>query len=121
MHIAISFHLGHKARDPDPQRGGEHKHKDAEGQGGGTCAHILLVTASDDNTREGGRKSTGKHHHLQLDGIHLEDKTYDEQHGRHQEEFEAGIVLGIILMIMAFVVQSLADFIRKEASEDENY
>ena len=25
------------------------------------------------------------------------------------------------LMIMAFVVQSLADFIRKEASEDENY
>ncbi len=36
-------------------------------------------------------------------------------------EFEAGIVLGIILMIMAFIVQSLADYIRKEATEDENY
>jgi len=36
-------------------------------------------------------------------------------------EFEEGIVLGIMLMIMAFVVQSIADFIRKEAREDENY
>ena len=36
-------------------------------------------------------------------------------------EFEEGIVLGILLMIMAFIVQSLADFIRKEAREDENY
>ncbi|MBQ5782200.1 MAG: ABC transporter permease [Oscillospiraceae bacterium] len=36
-------------------------------------------------------------------------------------EFEAGIVLGIVLMIMAFVVQSLADWLRKEAVEDENY
>ena len=26
-----------------------------------------------------------------------------------------------IVMIMAFIVQSLADFIRKEAREDENY
>ena len=36
-------------------------------------------------------------------------------------EFEAGIVLGIILMIMAFIVQSVADWLRKEAVEDENY
>lgn len=36
-------------------------------------------------------------------------------------EFEAGIVLGVVLMIMAFVVQSAADWLRKEADEDENY
>ena len=36
-------------------------------------------------------------------------------------EFEEGIILGIILMIMAFVVQTAADFLRKEAREDENY
>ena len=36
-------------------------------------------------------------------------------------EFEAGIVLGIILMIMAFVVQTVADWLRKEAVEGENY
>ena len=36
-------------------------------------------------------------------------------------EFEEGIVLGVILMIMAFIVQSVADWLRKEAVEDENY
>ncbi len=36
-------------------------------------------------------------------------------------EFEEGIVLGIMLMAMAFAVQTLADYIRKEAGEDENY
>ena len=36
-------------------------------------------------------------------------------------EFEAGVVLGILLMIMAFAVQTFADMIRKETSEDENY
>ena len=36
-------------------------------------------------------------------------------------EFEEGIVLGIILMLMAFAVQTAADFLRKEAREDENY
>lgn len=36
-------------------------------------------------------------------------------------EFEAGVVLGVILMLMAFAVQTLADWIRKETAEDENY
>ncbi len=36
-------------------------------------------------------------------------------------EFEEGIILGIILMLMAFAVQTAADFLRKEAREDENY
>ncbi len=36
-------------------------------------------------------------------------------------EFEEGIVLGIILMLMAFAVQTVADWLRKEANEDENY
>ena len=36
-------------------------------------------------------------------------------------EFEAGVVLGIILMLMAFAVQTIADWIRKENAEDENY
>ena len=36
-------------------------------------------------------------------------------------EFEEGIVLGVILMIMAFAVQSVADWLRKETVEDENF
>jgi len=36
-------------------------------------------------------------------------------------EFKDGIYLGIILMLMAFIVQSLADYLRKEDEYDENY
>ena len=64
MHISVKFYLGYQARNPDPQRGGEYKHEDTEGKCGSTRAHILLITAANDDTREGGMQRTGKHHHL---------------------------------------------------------
>ena len=88
----LSSPLCHEAGNPYPQGSGEHEHQDAEGERGGASAHILLVAAANDDAREGGRQGTGKHHHLQLRGVHLEDETYDEQHGRHEEELEAGVV-----------------------------
>ena len=36
-------------------------------------------------------------------------------------DYYEGVFLGIILMLMAFVVQTLADWFRKEVREDENY
>ena len=53
--------LCHEAGNPYPQGSGNHEHEDAEGERGGSCAHILLVTAADDDTRESGRQGTGKH------------------------------------------------------------
>jgi tungstate transport system permease protein len=35
--------------------------------------------------------------------------------------FTDGIILGVILLIMAFIIQTLADHLRKEDSYDENY
>lgn len=35
-------------------------------------------------------------------------------------EFQEGVYLGIVLMIMAFIVQSLADYFRKEEIQHEN-
>ena len=36
-------------------------------------------------------------------------------------DYYEGVFLGIILMLMAFVVQTVADTLRKEVTEDENY
>ncbi len=36
-------------------------------------------------------------------------------------DYYEGVFLGIILMFMAFVVQTVADTLRKEVTEDENY
>lgn len=36
-------------------------------------------------------------------------------------DYYEGVFLGIILMLMAFAVQTLADWFRKEVREDENY
>ena len=35
--------------------------------------------------------------------------------------FTDGIILGVMLLIMAFILQSLADLLRKEKKSDENY
>lgn len=36
-------------------------------------------------------------------------------------EFQEGIILGVILMLLAFIVQTLSDYVRKEEHRDENY
>ena len=36
-------------------------------------------------------------------------------------DYYEGVFLGVILMLMAFVVQTLADSFRKEEKADENY
>ncbi|MEG3028910.1 MAG: ABC transporter permease [Oscillospiraceae bacterium] len=36
-------------------------------------------------------------------------------------DYNEGIFLGVLLMLMAFTVQSLADYLRKEDTQDENY
>ena len=61
---ASLFRLCDQTCNPYPQWGGDHEHKDAEGQRGGTRAYILLIAAADDDAREGGRKGASKHHHL---------------------------------------------------------
>lgn len=35
--------------------------------------------------------------------------------------FTEGIVLGVILLVMAFILQTVADILRKERTDDENY
>lgn len=40
---------------------------------------------------------------------------------KSQGIFQEGVVLGILLLLMAFVLQCLADFFRKEDNADENY
>lgn len=40
---------------------------------------------------------------------------------KSQGIFQEGIVLGVLLLVMAFVLQFLADFFRKEDNIDENY
>jgi len=36
-------------------------------------------------------------------------------------EFEEGVMLGVILLLIAFVVQSLSDYLQREELGDENY
>lgn len=40
---------------------------------------------------------------------------------KSQGIFQEGVVLGVLLLVMAFVLQCLADFFRKEDKNDENY
>ena len=40
---------------------------------------------------------------------------------KSQGIFTEGLTLGILLLIMAFILQCMADFFRKESQEDENY
>lgn len=40
---------------------------------------------------------------------------------KSQGIFKEGLLLGMLLLIMAFILQSLADFFRKERSSNENY
>lgn len=40
---------------------------------------------------------------------------------KSQGIFQEGLVLGVLLLVMAFVIQCLADFFRKEARSGENY
>lgn len=40
---------------------------------------------------------------------------------KSQGIFQEGLTLGLLLMVMAFVIQSLADFFHKEAGAGENY
>lgn len=40
---------------------------------------------------------------------------------KSQGIFHEGMILGVLLLVMAFVIQCLADFFRKEADTDENY
>ena len=40
---------------------------------------------------------------------------------KSQGIFTEGLALGILLLIMAFILQCMADFFRKESQEDENY
>lgn len=40
---------------------------------------------------------------------------------KSQGIFTEGITLGLILLVMAFFIQLLCDFLRKEETEDENY
>lgn len=40
---------------------------------------------------------------------------------KSQGIFHEGLTLGLLLLVMAFVIQCLADFFRKEVQEDENF
>lgn len=40
---------------------------------------------------------------------------------KSQGIFQEGVVLGVLLLVMAFILQSLADYFRKGAELDENY
>ena len=40
---------------------------------------------------------------------------------KSQGIFQEGVVLGVLLLVMAFILQSLADYFRKEDAVDENY
>lgn len=40
---------------------------------------------------------------------------------KSQGIFTEGLTLGVLLLLMAFVIQSLADFFQRGESSDENY
>ena len=40
---------------------------------------------------------------------------------KSQGIFTEGLTLGILLLVMAFLLQCLADFFQKESKENENY
>jgi tungstate transport system permease protein len=40
---------------------------------------------------------------------------------RNTGDFSEAITLGVILMVIAFVLQSLSDFVHKEERPDENF
>ena len=74
--------------DPEPQRAESHEENRRERKRRRARGHIAVVTARDDDAREGGRQRGADHEHLQVLRIHLEQNAHHENRQRHDDELE---------------------------------